>query len=110
MKFLVISSFKDTIVTVPPSIVKKAWELSADALNRDMKAGKILAFYAIPGQNRGISIHERGSAEELVEHFKSTPIATLVDFEVYPLADMEVWAKAFMETLELAEKMMPSPK
>ncbi len=85
-------------------------EASLEDLQREMKAGRILEFYAIPGQNRGVSIQKWDTAEEMVHHFKATPIATFCNFEFYPLADMEVWAKDFMETVESAEKIMASVK
>ncbi len=109
MKFLVISSFKDTLSTLPPSVVRQSLEATVDVLKQDMKAGKILEFYIIPGQNRGVSIQERKSAEELMQAFSATPIAAFANFEIYPLADFNEAMKTMIESLKAAEKIMPVP-
>jgi predicted nucleotidyltransferase component of viral defense system len=104
MKFLVITGFKDNILSVSPSVVRKAMEATWDIVNQARKSGGILEMYVIPGQNRVVSIQEMVNAEKMAEHFNKTPASALVDFEIYPLADMDAWTKSFSEALKSAEK------
>ena len=85
-------------------------EANLDVLNQARKAGEILEMYVIPGQNRVVSIQESASAEKMAEQFNLAPASALVNFEIYPLADMDVWAKSFMEHLKMAEKMGSSSR
>jgi muconolactone delta-isomerase len=104
MKFLVIVSFKDTVLSLPPSVVRKASEENLDIINQARKSGGILEMYVIPGQNRFVSIQEVASAEEMAEHMNMTPLAGHVNIEIHPLAEWDAWAKSFMEYLKAAEK------
>ena len=109
MKFLVISTFKDTILTVSPSVVRKAMEASLDGLNQHKKAGKILEMYLIPGWNRLVIIGETKSVEEIVQNISEPPGSGLYNIEVYPLADLDESRKILLESVKAAEKIMPGP-
>ena len=105
MKFLVITSFKDSILSLSPKVVRKAMEETLDMMEQAMKpGGGILEAYVIPGQNRAVSIQEEASAETMAEHMNSVPMSGLMHFEIYPLAEWDAWTRSFMEYMKKAEK------
>ena len=109
MKFLVISHLKDTFSTLPPSVVRQLWEANMELVNQARKAGKIREIYWIPGWNRGVSIEDKKSAEEVVQTLSGSPMFAFLNFEVYPLADFDESRKVLLESVKAAEKMMPGP-
>jgi hypothetical protein len=108
MKFLVISKMKDTAVALPPSLMRPLLEMSVAAMERQKKAGEILDFYYSPA-GRSVAILEQKTAEEWVKDQNSIPILSYMDFEIYPLADGFPAMKTIIESLKMAEKMMPGP-
>jgi len=109
MKFLTISKMKDTASTVPPSVMRPLMEATADLVNREMKAGKILEAYFMAGSGSSMVIAEAKSAEEIVQRTSALPVSGFMDFETYPLADFNESMKAYIESYKAAEKMFPAP-
>ena len=89
MKFLVMSSFKDTYFTLPPDKIKKIMEGTYEVLRQSRNTGTLLDLYYIPGWDRAVGIEEHDSAEKLNQHLSSTPAAPFLKFEVYPLSDFD---------------------
>jgi len=108
MKFLTITSLKDTISVLPPATSRQLLEATAAWVNEQKKAGVILEIYAIPGWRRTIGISERESAEDLAQALGEIPLAAFMNFEVYPLADWHEAIKAQIEALKRAEKLFPA--
>jgi muconolactone delta-isomerase len=103
MEFLVMATMKESIVTLPPSVVRKLCEAATPGLEQAKKEGKIKEFYYIPGW-RFMLITEESSAEEMMKNMNQNPAIGLMNFEVHPLADgIEAW-KDGIENLKLAEK------
>ena len=109
MKFLTISKMKDTASTMPPSVMRQLMEATIDVMNQETKAGRVLEYYFIPGWDRVVTITEVKSAEEINQRLCDLPVGGFLDFEVYPLADPFESMKAYLEALNAAEKMFPSP-
>jgi hypothetical protein len=108
MKFLVISKMKDTFVTLPPPVTRQILEVSVAALEQQKKAGELLDFYYSPA-GCSVAILEQKNAEEWVKGQASIPILNYANFEVYPLTDGFPAMKTLIESLKMAEKMMPGP-
>jgi muconolactone delta-isomerase len=109
MKFLTISKMKDTVSTVPPSVMRPLMEATLNLMNQEMKAGRILEAYFMAGSGRAMVISELKSAEELVKVINTLPISGFMDFEAYPLADFNESMKIHIEAMKAAEKMFPGP-
>lgn len=109
MKFLGISSLKDTISTLPPAVSRQLMEATADWVNQQKKAGTILEIYFMAGWNRTVVIMEQKSAEEVVRNMSTIPMQAFMNFETYPLADFNESLKAFIESIKAAEQMFPGP-
>lgn len=106
MKFLVIASLslKDTVSTLPPSVIRQLIEANLEYVNQARKAGKILEWYHIPGWGRFVSIEEHKSAEEIGQNLGRSPMAAFINFEVYPLADADESMKIMLESIKAAEQ------
>jgi muconolactone delta-isomerase len=109
MKFVVIGSLKDSASTLPPSLVRSLVEGDPAVINQQKKAGKLLEIYWIPGWNRGMSIMEAKSAEEIYRNIAEMPCSIMMNSEVYPLADYSEINKTMVERLKVVEKMMSAP-
>jgi muconolactone delta-isomerase len=109
MKFLTISKLKDTASTVPPSVMRPLMEATVDVMKQEMKTGKILEFYFIPGWDRAVTIGEFKSPEEIAQLISNLPVEAFLDFEVYPLGDAFELMKTYIEAMKRAEKMFPGP-
>ena len=109
MKFLTIGSLKDTASTLPPSVMRQLMEATFDLMNQEMKAGRILEAYFMAGSGRSMVIAEVKSAEEIVKNISGLPIGGFMDFETYPLADLNESMKTWIEAYKAAEKMFPGP-
>ena len=107
MKFLVISSFKDSVSALPPDVAKQIMGVSLDHINQARKEGKILEIYVMPGWGRSMSIEEHDSAEELNRNLGISPIAPFINFEVYPLADFDAGIEVWQERSKAMEKLTP---
>jgi muconolactone delta-isomerase len=109
MKFLTISTLKDTWVALPPAIGRQLMEASVAWANQQKQAGVILEIYAIP-DGRTVVICEHPSAEDLAQTLAGVPMGGFMNFEVYPLADFDQAMKAYIEAAKAAEKLFPPPK
>jgi len=109
MKFLTISRSKDTMSTLPPSVLRQLMEATVAYMDEGRKKGAFLEYYFIPGWDRAVVISEAKSAEEIVQSISGLPIGSFLDIEVYPLADPNESMKIFIESLKAAEKMFPVP-
>ncbi len=109
MRFLTISKMKDIAATVPPSVMRQLMEATADLVNQEMKAGRILEAYFMAGSGGSMVIAEAKSAEEIVQRISALPVGGFMDFETYALADFNESMKAYIESYKVAEKMFPGP-
>lgn len=107
MKFLTISTMRDTISMVPPAISRQIMEASLAQLDELKKAGKILEIYAIPGGG-GAAICEHPSVEDLAQTLEAIPMTGFMNMQVYPLADFGEVMKASLESVKRAEQLFPS--
>ena len=104
MKFLLISSFKDTMSTLPPSIARQMSEGLLAWMNQQRQSGTILESYVIPAWKRGIIICEYESAEQITQTLPGMPGFGFMDFEIYPLADFDGALKSLIEALKKVEQ------
>ena len=109
MKFMTISKMRDTMSTLPPSVLRQLMEATTAYMDEGRKKGAFLEYYFIPGWRRSVVISEAKNAEEIVQSISGLPIGSFLDFEVYPLADPDESMKIFIESLKAAEKMFPGP-
>jgi muconolactone delta-isomerase len=107
MKFLTISTFKDSMSTLPPAMTRPIVEAMRAWMNQQKQAGKILEAYVIPAWKRGVVISEFDSAEEITQFLPQMPGFGFMDFELYPLADFDEGVKHFIEALKRAEQSAP---
>jgi len=107
LKFLIITSVKDTMSTLPPAVARQLFEATVAWMNEQKQAGKVLEIYSIPGWRRSIGISEGDSAEEIARLIAGVPIGGFLDFEVYPLADFNEVMKANIEAFKRAEQRFP---
>jgi muconolactone delta-isomerase len=106
MKFLTIGKAKEANA-VPPAALLKILEATLAYQKQQKKARKLLENYYVPGWGRSIAITENDSAEEFLEMLSGNPVYGLMDFEVYPLADMSESNKILVDSVKKAAKMMP---
>jgi muconolactone delta-isomerase len=107
MKFLIISTMKDTMSMVPPAVARQIMEASIAQMDELKKAGKILEMYAIPGEG-GAAICEHPSAEDLAQTLEAIPMLRFMNMKVYPLADFSEVMKTSLESVKRAEQLFPS--
>jgi hypothetical protein len=103
MKFLTIGSLKDIYYTLPPSERGQLLEASVNYIKQEKKAGRILEFYFLVGWNRVASISELSSAQAVYQHLNSSPIGTYMNYETYPLADLDEAVNIMLERYKLRE-------
>lgn len=108
MKFLTITSTKDTFSMLPPAISRQLMEATVAWVNEQKKAGKLLEIYSIPGWWRTVGISEHPSAEEVAQTLAGVPMGGFMNFEVYPLADFDESMKAHIESAKRAEQLFPA--
>ena len=108
MKFITISTIKDTYFTMPPAMVRQITEANIAFMKQQRQAGKILEAYIIPGWRRSVVIGEAKSAEEIVQNFNEMPGMGFMDIEIYPLADWDESMKYVVEALKRAEQQSPA--
>jgi len=109
MKFLVIGKIRDVFFTLPPATRRQLMEATTAQAIQHKNEGKLLEIYNIPGGGRSVSIVKHETAEGMSKYFQEMPIASYMDYEIYPLADFNL--KPVIEGLKEAEKMMPgAPK
>ena len=106
MKFLCITKVKDSLLTMPPAVMRQILEASAAAIEQQKKQGTVLEFYYSPaGYN--IIILEYNDAEEWAKEQLSVPVLTYLDIQVYPLTDGSTTINAMIEVLKATEQTMP---
>lgn len=106
MKFLGIATMKDVTMTLPPAVQRQFLETALATMNQQKKEGKILEMYFVPGWGKSMVITEANSAEEML-HNIGPMVASYMDLETYPLADFNESLNMFIESIKMAEKMMP---
>jgi muconolactone delta-isomerase len=109
VKFLTITSMKDTFSMLPPAIGRQLMEATVAWVNQQKKAGRVLEIYAIP-DGRTVTISENPSAEDIAQALAGVPMEGFLNFEVYPLADFNETMKAYIESAKTAEQMFPAKK
>ena len=67
MKFVHITSLKDTASTLPPAVTRQLLEATVAWVNQRKQAGKLLEIYAMAGWRRTMAIYEVESAEAVVQ-------------------------------------------
>ena len=107
MKFLTISTFKDTLSTLPLGTTMQMMQGMQAWMKQQKESGKILEAYVIPGWKRGVVIGEFGSAEEITQMLPQMPGFGFMDFEMYPLADFDEGVNDFVEGLKKAQQSAP---
>ena len=107
MKFLTICTMKDVFSGFPPAIQEQLMEATSAWMDEQKKKGKVLEAYLSPG-GTCIVISEEASAEEIVQDQAAIPMGGLMDFKVYPLADMKKSMQAYIAACKQAVKMFPS--
>ena len=108
MKFLTITSTKDTFSMLPPAISRQLMEASVAWVNEQKQAGKLLEIYSIPGWWRTVAISEHPSAEDVAQTLAGAPMGGFLNFEVYPLSDFNQSIKANIEAAKRAEQLFPA--
>lgn len=98
LKFLVMSKPK-SVIDVPPRVLEVWLRSTKDWFAEMISGGKIDCSYALAGELAGtVSIFDVQSNEELDDLIQDIPISSVVDFEIYPLADniraLEIGAKS----------------
>ena len=110
MKFLTLTSLKDSASMLPPAVSRQLLEATIDYMNKMKQAGKVLEMYHLAGCERYVVISELDSAEELAMDAAALPFGPFMNWETYALADSnEVW-KVELEIMKRAEKLFPAPK
>jgi muconolactone delta-isomerase len=107
VKFLLISSYKDSMTTLPPSVSRQMSEGLLGWIGQQRQAGRVLESYVIPAWKRAVIICDFESADQITQILPGMPGFGFMDFEVYPLADFEGAVKNMVEALKKAEQMMP---
>jgi muconolactone delta-isomerase len=105
MKFLLISSYKDTMSTIPPAMARQMAEGLLAWTGQQRQAGIILESYVVPAWKKGIFICEMDSAEKITQVLPGMPGFGFMDFELYPLADFDGAVKSLVEALKRAEQL-----
>ena len=109
MKFLSITTLKDTFSMIPLATQRQLMEASLAWVDAHKKAGEILEVYETPEGT--IVICEHPSVEEFMQRIASIPMGGFMNFKVYPLADFKVSMKAYINAIKQAEKLFPgAPK
>jgi hypothetical protein len=110
MKFVSICSIKDTVSTLPPSIVRQILEAGVVWINQQKNAGTLLEIYGMAGWRRVMIIWEVESAEAIVRVVNENPMGAFLNHEVYALADIDEVMKANIESAKRAEQLFPATK
>jgi hypothetical protein len=91
MKFLTISTFKDTFYTLPKAEQNKFLESSVQWItDLKKKLGNKFMFYSLPGWGRTVSISEFNTLEEYAQSLQSPSAAAgFNNFESYPVIEAD---------------------
>ncbi len=107
MKFLTISTFKDSMTALPPAVIRQIVEAMRAWMAQQKQSGNILESYVIPAWKRGVVISEFDTAEQITQMLPQMPGFGFMDFELYPLADFDEGIKNFIDGLKKAEQAAP---
>lgn len=102
MKFLSITTLKDSFSMVPLPVQRHLIEASLAWVEEHKKAGEILEAYETA--EGSVVICEHPSVEEFMQRIASIPMGGFMNFKVYPLADFRVSMQAYIEAIKQAEK------
>lgn len=102
MKFLSMTTVKDTFSMLPASTQRQLMETTVAWVNERKKAGEILELYQTP--EGSVVICEDASVEQFMETQASIPMGGFMDFRAYPLADFNASMKAYIEACRRAEQ------
>ena len=107
MKFLTISTVKDTFSMLPPPIPRLLLEATVAWMDEQKKKGKIIEMYEIPGGDC-VVISEHSFADDLAQTLAAIPMGGFLNFKVYPLADFNKSMQAYIGACKQAEQLFPS--
>ena len=65
MKFVHITSLKDTASTLPPAVTRQLLEATVAWVNQRKQAGKLLEIYAMAGWRRTMAISFEATCEDV---------------------------------------------
>ena len=74
MKFLLTSTVKDTMSTLPPAVVRQLLEATLAWLNQQRQAGTLLESYVVPGWGLNIAIWQQETADEVAQTLIGCPL------------------------------------
>lgn len=107
MKFLLISTYKDSMTMLPPAVSRQMTEGLLSWMQQQRQAGKVLESYVIPAWKRAVLICDFESGDQITQILPGMPGFGFMNFEVYPLADFDGAVQSLIEALKKAEQMMP---
>ena len=107
MKFLVMSTVKDTFSMVPLAIKRQFMEAGVAWMDEQKKKGKLLEAYQTPDKST-VAICEVASIEDGIQMEATNPMSGFMDNKVYPLADFNKSMQAYIGACKQAEKLFPS--
>ncbi len=81
------------------------YEETVDWMNQQKKKGTLIDSWAVPGEST-IAICEHSSVEDLAQTISSMPLQGFLNFEIYPLCDINVFMKSQIEYMKHAEKAL----
>ena len=87
MKFLTITSLRDSASMLPPAVSRQLLEATINYMNQLKQAGKILEMYSLAGCERSAVISEFDSAEELAKDVAALPFGPLIKNSLVPMPE-----------------------
>ncbi len=104
MKFITFGTAKEGM-NLPPAALRSLIEATAADTKKQKQAGKVLEAFYIPGVGKTIVISEQDSAADLAKSLFSVPAFAFMDFESYPVMDMEEAMTMLVDTMKAMEKV-----
>ena len=101
MKFLAIAKQKDSLMMVPPAVLRQLLESSFEAMRQQKQQGKIVDYFYSPA-GYSIVIVDEPSIDAWMEDQMAIPVLSYCDQEIYPLGDIEVAMKGYIENVKAA--------
>lgn len=100
MKYLIITSMKDTFSTLQTETKRQLLELEANWIYRYKSAGTLSEVHMIAGRNKIVAITNHESPEDLHNVLSTWPTYMYMDLEIYPLADIYVSMNTLIKSLK----------
>lgn len=100
MKFLSMTTVKDTFSMLPAAAQRQLLEATVAWVGALKKSGEILET-----PEGSVVICEDASVEQFMKTQASIPMGGFMNFKVYPLADFDASMKAYIEACKRAEQM-----